>query len=57
MKISFGSKGAENPVIVLAKQHFNGGGHANASGGMSVLTVAKTIEKLKKLIPQYFLKE
>jgi phosphoesterase RecJ-like protein len=54
MKISFRSKGAENPVNVLAKEHFNGGGHANASGGMSDLTLTETLEKLKALIPQYF---
>ena len=54
MKISFRSKGAENPVNMLAKEHFNGGGHANASGGMSDLTVTETTEKLKELIPQYF---
>ena len=54
MKISFRSKGAENPVNVLAKEHFDGGGHANASGGMSDLTVEGTLEKLKGLIPLYF---
>jgi len=54
MKISFRSKGAENPVNILAKEHFNGGGHANASGGMSDLTVIETLEKLKGLIPKYF---
>ena len=54
MKISFRSKGAENPVNILAKEHFNGGGHANASGGMSDLTVTETLGKLKGLIPQYF---
>jgi phosphoesterase RecJ-like protein len=54
MKISFRSKGSENPVNVLAKEHFNGGGHANASGGMSDLTVRETLEKLKGLIPRYF---
>jgi phosphoesterase RecJ-like protein len=54
MKISFRSKGEENPVNVLAKEHFNGGGHANASGGMSDLTVTETLDKLKGLIPQYF---
>lgn len=54
MKISFRSKGADNPVNVLAKEHFNGGGHANASGGMSDLTVEETLAKLKRLIPQYF---
>lgn len=56
IKISFRSKGLENPVNILAKEHFNGGGHANASGGMSDLTVEKTLEKLKGLIPQYFQK-
>lgn len=54
MKISFRSKGAENPVNVLAGEHFNGGGHANASGGMSDLSVTETLEKIKGLIPQYF---
>lgn len=54
MKISFRSKGAENPVNILAGENFNGGGHANASGGMSELTVTETLEKIKGLIPQYF---
>jgi phosphoesterase RecJ-like protein len=57
MKISFRSKGAENPVNVLAAEHFDGGGHANAAGGMSDLTVGETLEKLKELIPQYFQKQ
>jgi len=54
MKISFRSKGAENPVNILAGENFNGGGHANASGGMSELTVTETLDKIKGLIPQYF---
>ena len=54
MKISFRSKGKENPVNVLASENFNGGGHANASGGMSELSVTETLEKLKGLIPKYF---
>ena len=54
MKISFRSKGADNPVNILASEHFNGGGHANASGGMSDLTVEETLVKLKELIPLYF---
>ena len=57
MKISFRSKGAENPVNVLAKEHFDGGGHANAAGGMSDLSVGETLEKIKGLIPHYFQKE
>ncbi|MGK0407229.1 MAG: phosphoesterase RecJ-like protein [Roseivirga sp.] len=54
MKISFRSKGEENPVNVLAAEHFNGGGHANASGGMSDLTVTETLDKIISLVPQYF---
>lgn len=54
MKISFRSKGANNPVNVLAGDHFEGGGHANASGGMSKLSVTETLEKIKGLIPKYF---
>jgi len=54
IKISFRSKGAENPVNVMAAEHFDGGGHANASGGMSNLSVEETLEKIKNLIPQYF---
>ena len=54
MKISFRSKGEENPVNVMAAEHFDGGGHANASGGMSELTVAETLNKIKSLVPKYF---
>lgn len=54
MKISFRSKGEENPVNVLAADHFDGGGHANAAGGMSNLTVSETLAKIKSLIPEYF---
>ncbi len=54
IKISFRSKGKENPVNVLAAEHFNGGGHANASGGMSALSMPETLDKIRKLIPQFF---
>jgi len=54
MKISFRSKGKENPVNILASENFDGGGHANAAGGMSELSVTETLEKLKGLIPKYF---
>ena len=54
MKISFRSKGEENPVNVLAGENFDGGGHANASGGMSELSVTETLAKIKSLVPKYF---
>ena len=56
VKISFRSKGQDNPVNVLASEHFSGGGHANASGGMSELSIEDTLLKIKKLIPEYFKK-
>ncbi len=56
VKISFRSKGQDNPVNVLASEHFSGGGHANASGGMSELSIQDTLLKIKKLIPDYFKK-
>ena len=50
IKISFRSKGKENPVNVFASEHFNGGGHANASGGMSEVWVHETLDKMQRLI-------
>jgi bifunctional oligoribonuclease and PAP phosphatase NrnA len=54
IKMSFRSKGKENPVNVLAAEHFSGGGHANASGGASDLSMEDTLKKLKNLLPMYF---
>ncbi|MEY3417075.1 MAG: hypothetical protein RL060_1187 [Bacteroidota bacterium] len=54
IKISFRSKGKENPVNTLASEHFSGGGHANAAGGMSELSMEATLEKVKSLLPLYF---
>ncbi len=54
VKISFRSKGQDNPVNVLASEHFSGGGHANASGGMSELSIEDTLLKIKKIITEYF---
>lgn len=54
IKMSFRSKGKENPVNVLAADHFEGGGHANASGGISELSMTDTLNKVKNLLPVYF---
>lgn len=53
IKISFRSKGQDNPVNKLASEHFNGGGHINAAGGVSELSMEETIAKVKWLIPDY----
>lgn len=54
IKISFRSKGKENPVNVLAAEYFSGGGHANASGGISALSMPDTLDKIRSLVPQFF---
>ncbi|MBS1534664.1 MAG: bifunctional oligoribonuclease/PAP phosphatase NrnA [Bacteroidetes bacterium] len=51
IKISLRSQGKID-VNQLAREHFNGGGHINAAGGKSSLSMEKTIEKFKKVITQ-----
>lgn len=52
VKISFRSRGTF-PVNKLAHTHFEGGGHTNAAGGKSELSLNDTIEKFLNLLPQY----
>ena len=52
VKISMRSKGDLN-VQEICKDHFNGGGHKNASGGYSYATLKATIDKFKNLLPLY----
>lgn len=53
VKISFRSKG-DIAVNTLSADHFNGGGHKNAAGGASYISLDETIEKFKSLVPKYF---
>lgn len=46
IKMSFRSKGSFD-VNQFARQYFNGGGHKNAAGGMTHLSLAETTELLK----------
>ena len=50
IKISFRSKGKDNPVNTLASEYFGGGGHANAAGGKWEGTMDEAIDKLKQVI-------
>lgn len=50
VKISMRSKGDLN-VQEICKEHFNGGGHKNASGGYSYANLKATIEKFKNILP------
>ncbi len=52
IKTSFRSQGSFD-VNVFARKHFSGGGHANAAGGMSELSMEKTLEKFEELLPDY----
>ncbi|MBO4738249.1 MAG: DHH family phosphoesterase [Bacteroidales bacterium] len=52
IRISFRSKGNFD-VNSFAKDHFNGGGHKNASGGNSYVSMSETIDKFVRLLPQY----
>jgi|TARA_B110000093_G_scaffold154397_1_gene170693 phosphoesterase RecJ-like protein len=52
IKISFRSKG-DFDVNKFARNHFNGGGHNNASGGRSDLNLEDTITKFTTLLAEY----
>ena len=52
IKLSFRSKGNIS-VQDLARRYFNGGGHRNASGGMSTRTLEETISYVKEILPGY----
>lgn len=51
-KLSFRSKG-EFPANEVAKKYFEGGGHRNAAGGISFLSLTETVEKIKNILPEY----
>ncbi len=52
IRISFRSVG-DFSVRDLASAHFNGGGHRNAAGGRSKLTLAETEQQVLAILPQY----
>lgn len=52
IKISFRSKGAFS-VNKFARSYFDGGGHDNAAGGRSTISLDATISKFLKILPTY----
>ena len=52
VKLSLRSKG-NFKVNLIANKYFNGGGHTNASGGMTYMTVNETIKKVESIINKY----
>ncbi len=51
IKISFRSQGSFD-VNQFARQHFNGGGHINAAGGKSQLSLKETVAKFEQILTQ-----
>ena len=52
IKISFRSS-VEVPVNKFAADHFQGGGHVNAAGGKSSLSLKKTVERFESLVQDH----
>jgi len=52
IKISFRSS-VEVPVNKFAADHFQGGGHVNAAGGKSSLSLKKTVERFESLVQEH----
>ena len=52
IKISLRSKG-KLAVNEIAGKHFSGGGHRNAAGGQTNLSLDETIEKFLSVLPEY----
>jgi len=52
VKLSFRSLG-DFSVNDLARKHFEGGGHKNAAGGQSTLTLDETLKKFLEILPEY----
>lgn len=52
VKLSLRSKGNFN-VNEFARNHYNGGGHVNASGGRSSLSLSDTVKEFISILPLY----
>lgn len=53
VRMSFRSQGNID-VNLFAKEHFNGGGHKNAAGGMSTDSLEETIRKFESVLPEFY---
>ncbi len=52
IKMSFRSKG-DFSVNEFARKYFNGGGHTNAAGGRSEVSLDKTVKHFLSIVPKY----
>lgn len=54
IRVSLRSRGDEVDVNIFARRYFGGGGHKNAAGGKSFVSLEETIENYKKAVAEYF---
>ena len=52
IRISFRSKG-DFPANQIASEYFEGGGHKNAAGGNSHVSMEETVKKLRNILPLF----
>lgn len=52
IRISFRSKG-KLAVNHIATKYFDGGGHVNAAGGNSYVSMVETVSNIKKILPEF----
>ncbi len=53
IRVSLRSRGDEVDVNVFARKYFGGGGHKNAAGGKSFVSLRETIENYKKAVAEF----
>ena len=53
IRVSLRSRGEGVDVNVFARKYFNGGGHKNAAGGKSFMSLRETIEYYKKAVAEF----
>ena len=56
IRVSLRSRG-DLDVNLFARRYFDGGGHKNASGGKSHLTMEQTVEKFRAAVEEFFSKD
>ncbi len=54
VRVSLRSRGDEVDVNIFARRYFGGGGHKNAAGGKSFISIDETIEYFKKSVAEFF---
>ncbi len=53
IRVSLRSRGDEVDVNVFARRYFGGGGHKNAAGGKSFVSMGETVEYFKKSVAEF----